>query len=171
MERIKRTRNGENEGFMRCWEAGCVVRGDTKHLRQAGEPAAGACGGRVLISVPLPRTAAKGMICGLSTVTQVSLHSDIIIHQLLVERVHKWLGREKPIFCAKWHSAVFCTMQEVSEHLTKSEATGSHLILPSGYIWDLAKPIPLRLLTNSAQTRHTQAAGLHQRVQDWSLTW
>lgn len=160
-ERIKRTRNGEKEGFMRCWEAGCIVWGHTRNLWQAGEPAARSCGGCVLISVPLPRAAAKAMICGLSAVTQVSLHSDIIIHQILVERVHKWLGREKMILSAKWHSAVFCTKQEVSEHLTKSEAMGSHLVLSPGYIWDLDKPIPLRLLTNSAQIRHTQAAGLH----------
>lgn len=68
--------------------AGAVVRGHTRNLWQAEEPAAGACGGCVLISVPLPRAAAKAMLCGLSTVTRVSLHCDIFIHQLLVEHAY-----------------------------------------------------------------------------------
>jgi len=74
------------------------------------------------------------MVCGLSAATQVSLHSDISIHELLVEWVHKGLSREKTILYVKWCSAVFCTMQEISEHLAKSEATGSYLVIPSGYI-------------------------------------
>lgn len=64
-----------------------------------------------------------------------------------------WL-RKRKIFYAKWYSALFCTMQEISKHLAKSEATGSHLVMPSGCIWYLAKPTPLRLLTYPAQNRH-----------------
>lgn len=58
--------------------------------------AIGTCGGGLLISVSLPREAANSMIRELSAVTQVSLHSDIIIHQLLVECVHSDFARKKP---------------------------------------------------------------------------
>lgn len=51
--------------------------------------------GGVLISVTLPQEA-NSMICELSAVTRLSLHSDIIVHQLLLECVHSDFAGKKP---------------------------------------------------------------------------
>lgn len=152
-------------------EPGYIVWGHPTNLWCSGERAIGTCGGGVLISVTLPLEAADSMIRELSAVTQVSLHGDIIIHQLLVECVHSDFAGKSPIFCAKWHSAVLCTKQEVSDHLSKGEVTETHTVIQSGYIWYLANPVSHRLLTNSAQPKHTQATVLHQHVWGWHLPW
>lgn len=87
----------------------------------------------MLISVTLPQEA-NTLISELSAVTQVSLHRDIIIHQLLVGCVHCDFAEKTPIFCAKQHSAVFCTKQEVSDHLAKRELKENHLVTLPGYL-------------------------------------
>lgn len=104
-----------------------------RNLWCSGEPAIDTCGRGVLISVT-PTQEANSMICELSAVTQVSLHSDIIIHQLLVECVHSDFAGENPIFFAKRHSAKFCTKQEVSDHLAKRGVMENHLVILSGHI-------------------------------------
>lgn len=102
------------------WEPRCIVWVHTRNLRRSGKPAIGTCGGGVLISVTLPQEA-NSMIFELWGVTQVPLHSDIIIHQLLVEWSSVTLQGKHPIFCAKWHSAALCTKQEVPEPSSKKE--------------------------------------------------